>query len=147
MRSAAGWGAAGPLDGLIGPADDFCVLGMEPPPEVWQASSDARRERPPRVPSTAVAFGLVGFAVTDVVVAIVGAILVGYSFDDAVRAFVVPRAVNGLSCAICGGLIAWLRPRNPAPYPDLPAGDKQRLGGGEPRPRRCRHRVSVAGGT
>jgi signal transduction histidine kinase len=75
-----------------------------------------------RASSKATAFGLFGFAVANVVLAVVGTAWVGYDFDETVRTFVFPQTVIGLSCAVGGGLIAWQRPRNPVGWLVLSAG-------------------------
>lgn len=45
--------------------------------------------------------------------AVTSALLLGWSFDDALNAFVVSNVVIGLSFGLCGALIAWHRPRLP----------------------------------
>ena len=48
-----------------------------------------------------------------VVVAIGLCLGVGWSWRDALEAFVVTNAVMGVAFARCGSIIAWHRPRNP----------------------------------
>ena len=59
------------------------------------------------------AAGLGTFAVLEVVAAIVLAIVVGWSFDEALDSFVVTNGLMGLTFAVCGAVIAWHRPSNP----------------------------------
>jgi two-component system NarL family sensor kinase len=59
------------------------------------------------------AAGLGTFAVLEVVAGVVLAVVVGWSFQDALESFVVTNGVMGLAFAICGAVIAWHRPSNP----------------------------------
>ncbi|HVH23628.1 MAG TPA: histidine kinase, partial [Pseudonocardia sp.] len=54
--------------------------------------------------------GLAGLAVLAAAMATVG---LGWSWADALDAFVLTNAVIGLSFGICGAILAWHRPRNP----------------------------------
>jgi signal transduction histidine kinase len=58
------------------------------------------------------AAGLGSCAVLCVLGAVVGTVVVGWSFQDALEAFVVSNALIGLAFALCGTLIAWHRPRS-----------------------------------
>jgi signal transduction histidine kinase len=58
------------------------------------------------------AFGLFGVVVVEVVSALVGVVVTGTSFAAARDGFMIPNAAIGVSCAVCGLLIAWNRPRN-----------------------------------
>ena len=49
----------------------------------------------------------------EVVVAVVASAAAGWSFQDALDAFVVSNSVIGLSFGLCGALVAWHRPANP----------------------------------
>jgi signal transduction histidine kinase len=60
-----------------------------------------------------VAGALGAAAVLASVGAVLAALAVDWSFDDALEAFVVSNLVIGLSFALCGALIAWHRPRSP----------------------------------
>lgn len=90
-------------------------------------STRAAQEGPRRGAITSVAFTLAGIAVTNVVLALVGSVVVGYSLDQAVSAYVVPQTIIGGSCAASGTLIAWQRPRNPVGWLLLSAGLLQTL--------------------
>ena len=57
--------------------------------------------------------GLGALAVTEAGVAVVLAIGVGWSWQQALDAFVVTNCVIGAAFAACGSVIAWHRPRNP----------------------------------
>ena len=56
---------------------------------------------------------LAGFAVAEVVAAAVLSIIIGWSWRDALDAFVVTNSLMGVAFAGCGGILAWHRPRNP----------------------------------
>lgn len=45
--------------------------------------------------------------------AVTSALALGWSFNDALNAFVVSNIAIGLSFGLCGALIAWHRPRLP----------------------------------
>jgi signal transduction histidine kinase len=57
--------------------------------------------------------------------AIVGVVVTGTSFASARDSFMISNWVIGVSCAACGGLIAWQRPRNPLGWLLLGAGVAQ----------------------
>ncbi|WP_132299245.1 histidine kinase [Kribbella sp. VKM Ac-2568] len=59
------------------------------------------------------AAGLGTFAVIEVVVGLVLAVVVGWSFDTALDSFFVTNGLMGLTFAVCGAVIAWHRPSNP----------------------------------
>ncbi|TDO35228.1 histidine kinase [Kribbella sp. VKM Ac-2527] len=59
------------------------------------------------------AAGLGTFAVLEVIAAVVLAVVVGWSFQDALESFVVTNGLMGCAFAICGAVIAWHRPSNP----------------------------------
>ncbi|MFC5260892.1 two-component sensor histidine kinase [Kribbella qitaiheensis] len=59
------------------------------------------------------AAGLGAFAVVEVIVGIVLAVVVGWSFDTALDSFLVTNGLMGLTFAVCGAVIAWHRPSNP----------------------------------
>jgi signal transduction histidine kinase len=59
------------------------------------------------------AAGSGAFVVAQVVAAAVLSAVVGWSFTDALEAFVVTNSVMGAAFAVCGAIIAWHRPRNP----------------------------------
>ena len=61
----------------------------------------------------ALAAALGAFVVIDVVVATVLSVVAGWSWQDALEAFVVTNSAIGLSFGICGAILAWHRPRNP----------------------------------
>lgn len=63
--------------------------------------------------SRALAAALAGAAVLAVAAAVVLTAVAGWTFGQALDAFVVTNGVIGLSLAVCGGLIGWYRPRNP----------------------------------
>ncbi|MGN9908679.1 histidine kinase [Phytohabitans sp. LJ34] len=75
-----------------------------------------------RVRRTVAAFGLFGLAAVCAVAALVGAVVAGYDLDEAIRVFVLPQAVIGVSFAVSGVLIAWQRPGNPVGWLVLSAG-------------------------
>jgi signal transduction histidine kinase len=55
---------------------------------------------------------LAGLAIADVATAAVLSIIVGWSWRDALEAFVVTNSVIAVAFAGCGGILAWHRPRN-----------------------------------
>jgi two-component system, NarL family, sensor kinase len=61
----------------------------------------------------ALAAALGAFVVIEVVVATVLSVVAGWSWQDALEAFVVTNSAIGLSFGICGAILAWHRPRNP----------------------------------
>jgi two-component system NarL family sensor kinase len=56
---------------------------------------------------------LAGFAVAEVATAVLLSIIIGWSWRDALDAFVVTNSLMGAIFAGCGGILAWYRPRNP----------------------------------
>lgn len=74
-----------------------------------------RAGRPLRV--LAAALGV--FVLLEVVAAAVFCVVVGWSWAEALEAFVVTNAAIGLSFGICGAILAWHRPHNPIGW--LPA--------------------------
>ncbi len=71
------------------------------------------------------AFGLFALAIGEGLWALVGVLVTGISFAAARDSFLIPNAVIGVSCAVCGVLIAWKRPRNPLGWLLLGAGVTQ----------------------
>ncbi len=73
--------------------------------------------RPSARRSTGSARGLAaalgGLALAEVLAGIVASAVVGWSWADALEAFVVSNAVMGSAFAGCGAILAWHRPRNP----------------------------------
>jgi two-component system NarL family sensor kinase len=65
---------------------------------------------------------LAGFAVAEVVTAALLSIIIGWSWRDALDAFVVTNSVMGTVFAACGGILAWYRPRNPIGWLFVAAG-------------------------
>jgi two-component system, NarL family, sensor kinase len=65
---------------------------------------------------------LAGFAVAEVVTAALLSIIIGWSWRDALDAFVVTNSVMGAVFAACGGILAWYRPRNPIGWLFVAAG-------------------------
>ncbi|MEU4395981.1 histidine kinase [Kribbella sp. NPDC023855] len=61
----------------------------------------------------ALAAGLGGFAVAEVLTGLVLAVVVGWSFSTALESFLVTNGLMGLTFATCGAVIAWHRPANP----------------------------------
>lgn len=59
------------------------------------------------------AAGLGGFAVAEVTAAAGLGAGVGWSWRDALEAFVVTNSLMGVAFAVCGAIIAWHRPGNP----------------------------------
>jgi two-component system, NarL family, sensor kinase len=68
-----------------------------------------RRERSARW----LAAVLAGLAIAGVATAAVLSIIVGWSWRDALEAFVVTNSAIAVAFAGCGGILAWHRPRNP----------------------------------
>lgn len=65
---------------------------------------------------------LAGFAIAEVVTAALLSIIIGWSWRDALDAFVVTNSVMGAVFAGCGGILAWYRPRNPIGWLFVAAG-------------------------
>jgi len=59
------------------------------------------------------AAGLGVLALAEITAAGVLSVIIGWSWRDALDAFVVTNGVMGLAFAACGSIIAWHRPRNP----------------------------------
>ncbi|MEU4293839.1 histidine kinase [Kribbella sp. NPDC026596] len=57
--------------------------------------------------------GLGGFAVAEVVAALVLGAMVGWGWRELVDGFVVTNGLMGLTFGLCGAVIAWHRPANP----------------------------------
>jgi signal transduction histidine kinase len=72
-----------------------------------------------------VALGLAALAAAAVLATLGGILAVGLSFAAARDSFLISNAVIGLSCAGCGGLVAWHRPANPLGWQLLGAGIAQ----------------------
>ena len=72
-------------------------------------TSPTRAGRPLRV--LAAALGV--FVLLEVVAAAVLCVVIGWSWAEALEAFVVTNAAVGLSFGICGAILAWYRPHNP----------------------------------
>jgi two-component system, NarL family, sensor kinase len=53
------------------------------------------------------------FVLLEVIAAAVLCIVLGWSWQDALEAFVVTNSAIGLSFGSCGAILAWHRPRNP----------------------------------
>ena len=53
------------------------------------------------------------FVLLEVIAAGVLCIVLGWSWQDALEAFVVTNSAIGLSFGSCGAILAWHRPRNP----------------------------------
>jgi two-component system, NarL family, sensor kinase len=68
------------------------------------------------------AAGLTGLAIAEVVAAAVMSISIGWSWQDALDAFVVTNSLMGATFAGCGGILAWHRPRNPIGWLFVAAG-------------------------
>jgi two-component system, NarL family, sensor kinase len=49
----------------------------------------------------------------EVIAAAVLSVIAGWSWQDALDSFVITNSAIGLSCGICGAILAWHRPRNP----------------------------------
>ena len=65
---------------------------------------------------------LAGVAIAEVVTAVVLSIILGWSWRDALEAFVVTNSLMGAVFAGCGGILAWHRPRNPIGWLFVTAG-------------------------
>jgi two-component system, NarL family, sensor kinase len=65
---------------------------------------------------------LAGFAIAEIVTAALLSIIIGWSWRDALDAFVVTNSVMGAVFAGCGGILAWYRPRNPIGWLFVAAG-------------------------
>lgn len=65
---------------------------------------------------------LAGLAIAEVVTAAVLSIIIGWSWRDALEAFVVTNSLMGAVFAGCGGILAWHRPRNPIGWLFVAAG-------------------------
>jgi signal transduction histidine kinase len=57
--------------------------------------------------------GLAGLAIAEVLTAAVLSVVVGWSWRDALEAFVVTNSLMGVVFAGCGGILVWYRSRNP----------------------------------
>ena len=57
--------------------------------------------------------GLGGFAIAEVIAALVFAAVIGWGWQDLLDAFVVTNGLMGLTFGLCGLVIAWHRPANP----------------------------------
>ena len=75
----------------------------------------------------AAALGLA--VVVEAVVAVVASLLIGWSFGEALQAFVVSNTLIGLSFGLCGALIAWHRPGHPVGWLYAVGGCLQALSG------------------
>ncbi|HEY6683091.1 MAG TPA: histidine kinase [Propionibacteriaceae bacterium] len=65
---------------------------------------------------------LAGLAMAEVVTAITLSIVIGWSWRDALEAFVVTNSLMGVIFAGCGGILAWHRPGNPVGWLFVAAG-------------------------
>ena len=65
---------------------------------------------------------LAGLAIAEVLTAAVLSIIIGWSWRDALEAFVVTNSLMGVTFAGCGGILAWHRPRNPIGWLFVAAG-------------------------
>ncbi|HVD81374.1 MAG TPA: histidine kinase, partial [Propionibacteriaceae bacterium] len=65
---------------------------------------------------------LAGLAIAEVVTACVLSIIIGWSWRDALEAFVVTNSLMGVAFAGCGGILTWHRPRNPIGWLFVAAG-------------------------
>jgi two-component system, NarL family, sensor kinase len=65
---------------------------------------------------------LAGLAIAEVVTACVLWIIIGWSWRDALEAFVVTNSLMGVAFAGCGGILTWHRPRNPIGWLFVAAG-------------------------
>jgi two-component system, NarL family, sensor kinase len=61
----------------------------------------------------ALAAALGGFVLLEVVAAAALSVMAGWSWQEALEAFVVTNSAIGLSFGICGAILAWHRPHNP----------------------------------
>ncbi len=57
--------------------------------------------------------GLAGLAIAEVLSATVLSVVLGWSWRDALEAFVVTNSLMGVAFAGCGGILVWHRSRNP----------------------------------
>lgn len=73
------------------------------------AMTPARARRWPR----RLAVGVGGLAVAEVLSAVVFTVGVGWSWRDALEAFVLTNAVMGIAFGLCGAIVAWHVPGNP----------------------------------
>ena len=79
----------------------------------------------PRSPgrvTRALAAGLFGLTMGELVAAITCAVMGGISAADAVGSFMVTNGTMGLAFGLCGWLLAWHRPRSPIGWLFLAAG-------------------------
>ena len=65
---------------------------------------------------------LAGLAMAEVVTAITLSIVIGWSWRNALEAFVVTNSLMGVTFAGCGGILAWHRPGNPVGWLFVAAG-------------------------
>src|ERR1700761_9277519 len=65
---------------------------------------------------------LAGLALAEIVTTIAATLAAHASFADPVGAFLVTNGAMGLTFPVCGGLLAWHRPRNPIGWLLLAAG-------------------------
>ena len=65
---------------------------------------------------------LAGLAIAEVLTAAVLSIAIGWSWRDALEAFVVTNSVMGAVFAACGGILTWHRPHNPIGWLFVAAG-------------------------
>jgi two-component system, NarL family, sensor kinase len=65
---------------------------------------------------------LAGLAIVEVLTACVLSVGVGWSWQDALDAFVVTNSLMAVAFAGCGGILAWHRPRNPIGWLFVAAG-------------------------
>ena len=79
--------------------------------QTWLMTPPTRAGRPLRL--LAAALGV--FVLLEVVAAAVCCVVVGWSWAEALEAFVLTNAAIGLSFGICGAILAWHRPHNPIP--------------------------------
>jgi two-component system NarL family sensor kinase len=77
--------------------------------------------------SRLLALSLAGLALAEALAAVVLSVTVGWSFADAVDAFVVSNALIGVASAVSGSILATQRPRNPIGWLFLASGVAQAL--------------------
>jgi two-component system, NarL family, sensor kinase len=77
--------------------------------QTWPMTPPTRTGRALRT----LAAALGGFVLLGAVAAAVLSVMAGWSWQDALEAFVVTNAAIGLSFGICGAILAWHRPGNP----------------------------------
>jgi two-component system, NarL family, sensor kinase len=65
---------------------------------------------------------LAGLALAEIATTVAATLAAQASFADAVGAFLVTNGAMGLTFPVCGGLLAWHRPRNPIGWLFLAAG-------------------------